>query len=64
MASGAVSGMSVLGEVRERLADDLDAPGALAAVDAWAAAVLAAPGPVPDAGLVRDTIDALLGVAV
>jgi L-cysteine:1D-myo-inositol 2-amino-2-deoxy-alpha-D-glucopyranoside ligase len=64
VASGAVSGMSVLGEVRERLADDLDAPGALAAVDAWAAAVLAAPGPVPDAALVRDTIDALLGVAV
>jgi L-cysteine:1D-myo-inositol 2-amino-2-deoxy-alpha-D-glucopyranoside ligase len=61
------SGESVLGEVRERLADDLDAPGALAAVDAWAAAALAAPGPVGDAGdagLVRDTIDALLGVTV
>jgi L-cysteine:1D-myo-inositol 2-amino-2-deoxy-alpha-D-glucopyranoside ligase len=64
------SGESVLGEVRERLADDLDAPGALAAVDSWAAAVLAAPGPVGDAGdagdagLVGDTIDALLGVTV
>jgi L-cysteine:1D-myo-inositol 2-amino-2-deoxy-alpha-D-glucopyranoside ligase len=63
-APGGPSAASVLGEVRERLADDLDAPGALAAVDAWAAAVLAAPGPTPDAGLVRDTIDALLGVAV
>jgi len=63
-ALGGPSAASVLGEVRERLADDLDAPGALAAVDAWAAAVLAAPGPTPDAGLVRDTIDALLGVAV
>jgi L-cysteine:1D-myo-inositol 2-amino-2-deoxy-alpha-D-glucopyranoside ligase len=63
-APGGPSAASVLGEVRERLADDLDAPGALAAVDAWAAAVLAGPGPTPDAGLVRDTIDALLGVAV
>ncbi|SNQ48403.1 L-cysteine:1D-myo-inositol 2-amino-2-deoxy-alpha-D-glucopyranoside ligase [Frankia canadensis] len=31
----------VLAAVRERLAGDLDAPGALAAVDAWAAAALA-----------------------
>ena len=62
----------VLGEVRDRLADDLDAPGALAAVDAWADAVLAGPvlastGPDPGpeaAGLVRDTVDALLGIAL
>jgi L-cysteine:1D-myo-inositol 2-amino-2-deoxy-alpha-D-glucopyranoside ligase len=58
----------VLAAVRERIADDLDAPGALAAVDSWAAAVLAAP--VPPAGLagaaelVRATVDALLGVAL
>jgi L-cysteine:1D-myo-inositol 2-amino-2-deoxy-alpha-D-glucopyranoside ligase len=32
----------VLAAVRERLADDLDAPGAVAAVDAWADTVLAA----------------------
>jgi len=58
---------AVLGTVRERLADDLDAPGALAAIDAWAEAVLAAPpGSVAPAGarLVRDTADALLGVAL
>jgi L-cysteine:1D-myo-inositol 2-amino-2-deoxy-alpha-D-glucopyranoside ligase len=63
----------VLRTVRERLADDLDAPGALAAIDAWADAVLATPpGPdapdAPDARaavrLIRDTADALLGVAL
>jgi L-cysteine:1D-myo-inositol 2-amino-2-deoxy-alpha-D-glucopyranoside ligase len=53
----------VLGAVRERLSDDLDAPGALAAIDSWADAVLAHPGS-SDGGLVRDTIDALLGVAL
>jgi L-cysteine:1D-myo-inositol 2-amino-2-deoxy-alpha-D-glucopyranoside ligase len=58
----------VLAAVRERIADDLDAPGALAAVDGWASAVLSAP--VPPAGLagpaalIRDTVDALLGVAL
>jgi L-cysteine:1D-myo-inositol 2-amino-2-deoxy-alpha-D-glucopyranoside ligase len=59
---------SVLAAVRERLADNLDAPGALAAVDRWAGAVLAAPGRSTagphDARLVRDTVDALLGIAV
>jgi L-cysteine:1D-myo-inositol 2-amino-2-deoxy-alpha-D-glucopyranoside ligase len=65
---------SVLAAVRERLADDLDAPGALAAVDGWAAAVTAAAGNAaagaPRAGspgsgrLVRDTVDALLGIAL
>lgn len=51
--------------LRTHLADDLDAPGALAAVDAWAAQALerrstdtAAPA------LVRDAVDALLGVAL
>jgi L-cysteine:1D-myo-inositol 2-amino-2-deoxy-alpha-D-glucopyranoside ligase len=66
--SGAVpSAEAVLRTVREHLADDLDAPGALAAIDAWADAVLAAPpGSVApaDARLVRDTADALLGVAL
>jgi L-cysteine:1D-myo-inositol 2-amino-2-deoxy-alpha-D-glucopyranoside ligase len=58
---------AVLRAVRERLAEDLDAPGALAAIDAWADAVLAAaPGSVTpaEARLVRDTADALLGVAL
>jgi L-cysteine:1D-myo-inositol 2-amino-2-deoxy-alpha-D-glucopyranoside ligase len=51
----------VLGAVRERLADDLDAPGALAVIDAWADTALT----VTDSSggpLVRDTADALLGV--
>ncbi|GAB7189514.1 cysteine--1-D-myo-inosityl 2-amino-2-deoxy-alpha-D-glucopyranoside ligase [Kineococcus sp. NUM-3379] len=39
-------GAAVLAAVRERLADDLDAPGALAVVDAWADAALAG-GDVP-----------------
>ena len=34
----------VLTAVRDRLADDLDAPGALAAVDSWTAAVVTAAG--------------------
>jgi len=62
-------GEEVLAAVRERLADDLDAPGALAAVDRWADAVLSGqPGSAADpaaaAHLVRDTVDALLGIAL
>jgi L-cysteine:1D-myo-inositol 2-amino-2-deoxy-alpha-D-glucopyranoside ligase len=74
---------AVLAGVRERLADDLDAPGAVAVVDRWADSVLTAgdgagsgagaardadgsgAGAARDAGsLVRDTVDALLGVAL
>lgn len=55
----------LLAEVRERMADDLDAPGALAAVDAWAARALRDGGSDPAApALVRDLADALLGVAL
>ena len=60
----------VLATVRERLADDLDAPGALDAVDAWADAALALAGTggtggdPADAALIRGTADALLGVAL
>jgi L-cysteine:1D-myo-inositol 2-amino-2-deoxy-alpha-D-glucopyranoside ligase len=63
----------VLATVRARLADDLDAPGALDAVDAWADAALASAwsagivgqgGDPGDAALVRATADALLGVAL
>jgi L-cysteine:1D-myo-inositol 2-amino-2-deoxy-alpha-D-glucopyranoside ligase len=63
----------VLATVRERMAEDLDAPGALAAIDAWADAALSdaaladgggADGPAGDAALIRDTADALLGVAL
>jgi L-cysteine:1D-myo-inositol 2-amino-2-deoxy-alpha-D-glucopyranoside ligase len=57
------SGPGVLAGVRERLADDLDAPGALAVVDAWADATLAGEGDDPTApALVRGAVDALLGV--
>jgi L-cysteine:1D-myo-inositol 2-amino-2-deoxy-alpha-D-glucopyranoside ligase len=56
---------AVLQAVRERMADDLDAPGALAAIDEWAGPVLAN-GTVfeAEAALVRDTADALLGIAL
>ncbi|SEL97047.1 cysteine--1-D-myo-inosityl 2-amino-2-deoxy-alpha-D-glucopyranoside ligase [Nonomuraea pusilla] len=54
-----------LAAVRTRLADDLDAPGALAAVDAWAEAALAGGGSDAGApGLVRDLTEALLGIAL
>ena len=47
------------------LADDLDAPGALQAVDAWADAALAGEGTDPDAPpLVARTVDALLGISL
>ncbi|HEX4254062.1 MAG TPA: cysteine--1-D-myo-inosityl 2-amino-2-deoxy-alpha-D-glucopyranoside ligase [Streptosporangiaceae bacterium] len=57
---------AVLAGVREHLAADLDAPGALAVVDDWAARVLADPAAATDADrrLVRDTVDALLGIAL
>jgi L-cysteine:1D-myo-inositol 2-amino-2-deoxy-alpha-D-glucopyranoside ligase len=56
-------GAAVLAAVRERMADDLDAPGALAVVDDWAAAAIdgGAPGTGP---LIADAVDALLGVAL
>ncbi|MFZ0757326.1 MAG: cysteine--1-D-myo-inosityl 2-amino-2-deoxy-alpha-D-glucopyranoside ligase [Trebonia sp.] len=65
-APGVPAADDVLRTVRERLAEDLDAPGALAAIDTWADAVLTAPGSVPpaDARLIRDTADALLGIAL
>jgi L-cysteine:1D-myo-inositol 2-amino-2-deoxy-alpha-D-glucopyranoside ligase len=65
---GVPTAESVLAAVRERIADDLDAPGALAAVDRWASAVASAPGLPADAAtaaaLVRDIVDALLGIAL
>nr|WP_205706882.1 cysteine--1-D-myo-inosityl 2-amino-2-deoxy-alpha-D-glucopyranoside ligase [Kineococcus vitellinus] len=57
------SAQQLLAAVRERLADDLDAPGAVAAVDAWVQAQEAGGGEdtaAPD--LVRRTVTALLGV--
>jgi L-cysteine:1D-myo-inositol 2-amino-2-deoxy-alpha-D-glucopyranoside ligase len=81
-------GAAVLATIRERLCADLDAQGAIAAVDAWADALLAAgPGRPPhepaasdatgsddgdgtvseaaeSASLVRNAVDALLGIAI
>ncbi|GAA2507889.1 cysteine--1-D-myo-inosityl 2-amino-2-deoxy-alpha-D-glucopyranoside ligase [Streptomyces thermolineatus] len=55
----------MLEEVREALADDLDAPAALAAVDRWAARQEETGGTDAGApGLVSRTVDALLGVAL
>jgi L-cysteine:1D-myo-inositol 2-amino-2-deoxy-alpha-D-glucopyranoside ligase len=64
---GIPAASAVLQQVRERLADDLDAPGALAAIDAWTDAVLSAPPGSAlrdDADLIRATADALLGIAL
>jgi L-cysteine:1D-myo-inositol 2-amino-2-deoxy-alpha-D-glucopyranoside ligase len=55
----------LLAQIRAALADDLDTPGALAAVDAWAAAQEAGGGTDTGApGLVSRAVDALLGVAL
>jgi L-cysteine:1D-myo-inositol 2-amino-2-deoxy-alpha-D-glucopyranoside ligase len=57
------SAVEVLDAVRARLADDLDAPGALAAVDAWVTEQLERGGDEAGTpGLVADVVDALLGV--
>src|SRR5829696_6819468 len=55
----------VLDRVRNRLADDLDTPAALTALDRWADEALARGGPDPEApALVRAMADALLGIAL
>jgi L-cysteine:1D-myo-inositol 2-amino-2-deoxy-alpha-D-glucopyranoside ligase len=64
----------LLTQLRERLADDLDTPGALAVVDAWAVAVLSRAVRSGDEaddiadpaapGLVSRAVDALLGIAL
>ncbi len=55
------SGDAAVTAVRRALADDLDTPAALAVVDQWSAA----PGDDPGApALLRDAIDALLGVSL
>ncbi len=52
--------------IRERIADDLDTPGALAVVDAWAeTAQTGAGGELPEGpGLMARALDRLLGVRV
>ena len=59
------SAEAVLREVRSRLADDLDAPAALVAVDRWAEEQRVRGGSDASApGVVSRTVDALLGVAL
>ncbi|HTJ66515.1 MAG TPA: cysteine--1-D-myo-inosityl 2-amino-2-deoxy-alpha-D-glucopyranoside ligase [Actinospica sp.] len=65
----APSADALLAQLRERLADDLDAPGALKAMDEWTESALA--GPDADSvadpgapGLAARALDALLGVAL
>ena len=52
----------LVADVRRALSDDLDAPAAVAAVDAWAAA--ADDGDGDGADVVRRLLDALLGIAL
>jgi L-cysteine:1D-myo-inositol 2-amino-2-deoxy-alpha-D-glucopyranoside ligase len=64
--TGAPAGPLLRG-MRERLADDLDSPSAIALVDAWAAQTLAGvPGSAEEEAprIVCDAVDALLGVAL
>ncbi|MBV9024058.1 MAG: cysteine--1-D-myo-inosityl 2-amino-2-deoxy-alpha-D-glucopyranoside ligase [Streptomycetaceae bacterium] len=56
---------AVVEEIRAALADDLDAPAALAAVDRWVVRQEAESGSDTGApGLISRTVDALLGVAL
>jgi L-cysteine:1D-myo-inositol 2-amino-2-deoxy-alpha-D-glucopyranoside ligase len=62
-APGGPDGVALLAGVRERLADDLDTPGTLALVDAWAdAALLGEAADTTAPALMRATVDALLGI--
>ena len=58
------SAETALAEVRARLADDLDTEGALAAVDRWVDAAGGGGADERAPGVMRDTVDALLGVAL
>ncbi|WP_327139621.1 cysteine--1-D-myo-inosityl 2-amino-2-deoxy-alpha-D-glucopyranoside ligase [Nocardia sp. NBC_01327] len=51
--------------LRQHLADDLDTPKAIAAVDSWAQQALEYGGPDTSApALIRDAVDALLGITL
>jgi len=63
--NSAPSSDDTVAALRAALADDLDAPAALAAVDAWAERTLTEGGEDPAApGLLARALDALLGVRV
>ncbi|AWH92085.1 cysteine--1-D-myo-inosityl 2-amino-2-deoxy-alpha-D-glucopyranoside ligase [Dietzia lutea] len=54
---------AAIAELRERLADDLDTPGALAVIDAWASATLDGDDSDPSAGAgIATALDALMGI--
>jgi L-cysteine:1D-myo-inositol 2-amino-2-deoxy-alpha-D-glucopyranoside ligase len=53
-------GAELIERLRAALADDLDAPTALAAVDQWAGA----DGEQAGGAVVKDAVDALLGVQI
>ncbi|HSO03989.1 MAG TPA: cysteine--1-D-myo-inosityl 2-amino-2-deoxy-alpha-D-glucopyranoside ligase [Candidatus Limnocylindrales bacterium] len=62
-AAGGPSSEALLAAVRDRIAEDLDAPGALDLVDRWAADAAAGVGSEAEApGRVRVLLDTLLGV--
>ncbi|MBD8505189.1 cysteine--1-D-myo-inosityl 2-amino-2-deoxy-alpha-D-glucopyranoside ligase [Hoyosella sp. G463] len=62
---GAPDASGVIAEVRRHLADDLNTPGALAALDFWAAEATDRGGRSATAGAdVAATVDALLGVSL
>lgn len=58
------SAAGLVSRLRAELSNDLNAPGAVAAVDEWAGAALQAAqaGSAPDAALAADAVNALLGV--
>jgi L-cysteine:1D-myo-inositol 2-amino-2-deoxy-alpha-D-glucopyranoside ligase len=64
--AGGPDATPVVADVRQALADDIDAPGALAAVDAWADAALSGGTTrgVDGAAEIRAVTDLCLGVAV
>lgn len=60
---GGPDATGTIAAIRDAIADDLDTPTALHAVDAWAEQSLAGPGEVRSApGELARAIDALLGV--
>ena len=61
-AAGESSALRTLDVMRDRLSDDLDTPGALAAIDRWAQEALRSGGAAPDGRVVAEACDALLGV--
>ena len=60
--AGEAGSRRLLEGLRSALADDLDAPAALAAADAWAEDALQAPGNGTGTDLAHAALDALLGV--